>query len=134
MQFSLLALLPLFVSLASIVSARHDHGLHARDELSATRSFDESQLSLRELLGDMTTRELIEELTERMERRGLRSCPYCKVAFANTERVLGHIQSDHWSSIEDCPYPNCGLSFNKLKSDRKEKMLAHMKNAHIIQG
>ncbi|KAF5331374.1 hypothetical protein D9611_011799 [Ephemerocybe angulata] len=91
MQFSLLALLPVFISLASIVNAHHDLGLHARDELSATRSFDESQLSLRELLGEMTTRELIEEVTERLERRKVSgTCPYCKKL---TSHVQKHVES-----------------------------------------
>ncbi|KAF6748756.1 hypothetical protein DFP72DRAFT_853142 [Ephemerocybe angulata] len=91
MQFSLLAFLPVFISLASIVNAHHDHGLHARDEVSATRSFDESQLSLRELLGEMTTRELIEEFTERLERRNVFTCPCCKATFteAQTEQACG---------------------------------------------
>ncbi|KAF6753884.1 hypothetical protein DFP72DRAFT_1127596 [Ephemerocybe angulata] len=92
MQLSLLALLPLFISLASIVNAHHD-GLHARDELSDIRSLDESQLSLRELLGDVTTRELIDELTERLERRTIYTCPYpntgCKKTFNNHDKARG---------------------------------------------
>ncbi|KAJ2926279.1 hypothetical protein H1R20_g10811, partial [Candolleomyces eurysporus] len=69
MRFSLVALLPVVISLSTFVAAHSDHSLEAReiDGLSA-RDIEKiyfDNLERRDLLSEFTTRELLDELIER---------------------------------------------------------------------
>ncbi|KAF6750179.1 hypothetical protein DFP72DRAFT_1048460 [Ephemerocybe angulata] len=97
MRFSILSLLPIALALASFTNAHvdRDHSLSAReylDELSVVAS-----LERRELLEDLTTRELIDELSDRLERREqLFKCPYtnvgCTKVFNTWQLMEAHVQ------------------------------------------
>ncbi|KAF6750278.1 hypothetical protein DFP72DRAFT_1139944 [Ephemerocybe angulata] len=91
MRFSILSLLPIALALASFTNAYvdRDHSLSAReylDELSVP------SLERRELLEDLTTRELIDELSDRLDRRQKFKCPYINVGC--------HKEFDTWQLME----------------------------------
>ncbi|KAF6750957.1 hypothetical protein DFP72DRAFT_908928, partial [Ephemerocybe angulata] len=79
MRVHFLALLSTFVSLACLSSAHHEHSVDSRefvDALSTVQTRD---------LGDISTREIIGEINERLERRNFARwcCPECKKEFKN---------------------------------------------------
>ncbi|KAF6745761.1 hypothetical protein DFP72DRAFT_1076911 [Ephemerocybe angulata] len=77
MRVSLITLLPIAISLASFANAHHDHKNEARkyvDDLSS-RGFDDYTLERREVLEDIATRDLLDELKDRLARRGQFQCP-----------------------------------------------------------
>ncbi|KAF6745817.1 ectomycorrhizas-regulated small secreted protein [Ephemerocybe angulata] len=92
MRVSILSLLPFALALASFANARvdYDHSLSARDyldELSVT------SLERRELLEGLTTREIIEELSERLDRRQKFKCLYsnhCSKEFDTAKAMVDH--------------------------------------------
>ncbi|KAF6745091.1 hypothetical protein DFP72DRAFT_1051569 [Ephemerocybe angulata] len=76
MRLSFTTLLPIALSLASFASAYHDHTNEAReyvDDLSS-RGFDDYTLERREVLEDIATRDLLDELEDRLARRGRFLC------------------------------------------------------------
>ncbi|KAF6757991.1 hypothetical protein DFP72DRAFT_1167839 [Ephemerocybe angulata] len=75
---SILALIPLAVSLGLLANAQ-DHTLDSReyvDELSAREDYFGDALAAREILSDISTRELVNVLSERLERR-VGNCKRC---------------------------------------------------------
>ncbi|KAF6742824.1 hypothetical protein DFP72DRAFT_1081198 [Ephemerocybe angulata] len=67
---SLVALVPLAASLATLVTARGYEYNDARDYIDELSLRENAEgLSTRELLSDLSTRELIDELSDRLERR-----------------------------------------------------------------
>ncbi|KAF6742256.1 hypothetical protein DFP72DRAFT_69483 [Ephemerocybe angulata] len=97
MRVSILSLLPFALALASFANAHvdYDHSLSARDYLD---ELSVASLERRELLGDLTTRELIEELSERLDRRGGQTftCPYtdtgCTKVFTTLQAFEKHLK------------------------------------------
>ncbi|KAF6746483.1 hypothetical protein DFP72DRAFT_1076334 [Ephemerocybe angulata] len=72
MRLSFITLLPIALSLASFANAYHDHAKEARkyvDDLSS-RGFDDYPLERREVLEDIATCDLLDELKDRLARRG----------------------------------------------------------------
>ncbi|KAF6746509.1 hypothetical protein DFP72DRAFT_855379 [Ephemerocybe angulata] len=79
MRLSLLALIPIAASLFTYVSAHYDDAFEGReyvDEVVVTRSFHDF-LEHREALAGITSRELLDELSERLERREYVKCLGC---------------------------------------------------------
>ncbi|KAF5335687.1 hypothetical protein D9611_009565 [Ephemerocybe angulata] len=73
MRLSLITLLPIAISLASFASAHHDQTNEAREDvgtLSSRGLGDEFALERREVLEDIATRDLLDELEDRLARRG----------------------------------------------------------------
>ncbi|KAF5335696.1 hypothetical protein D9611_009593 [Ephemerocybe angulata] len=104
MRLSLLSLIPIAASLFTYVSAHYDDSFEAReyvDEVVVTRSFDDS-LELREVLSGITSRKLLDELSERLERREWVVCPGC-------QKVIG--KGGLWSQT-------MGRYFHNLKCQR----------------
>ncbi|KAF5310418.1 hypothetical protein D9611_012281 [Ephemerocybe angulata] len=71
MRLSLIALVPLTALLSSVVHARSDYTYEAREHIDelATRAFDDSLLTTRQDLADLSTRDLLNELQDRLQRR-----------------------------------------------------------------
>ncbi|KAF6750043.1 hypothetical protein DFP72DRAFT_1072657 [Ephemerocybe angulata] len=71
MRLSLIALVPL-TALLSVVHAHSDYTYEAREHINelATRDFEDSLLTTRQELADLSTRELLNELEDRLQRRG----------------------------------------------------------------
>ncbi|KAF6750959.1 hypothetical protein DFP72DRAFT_908929 [Ephemerocybe angulata] len=88
MRIQFLALLSTFVSLACLSSAHHEHSVDSRELVDALSTGD---LPTRDL-GDISMREIIDELSERLERRGPGRwcCPECGKEFKNDVMALGH--------------------------------------------
>ncbi|KAF6750592.1 hypothetical protein DFP72DRAFT_851669 [Ephemerocybe angulata] len=82
-----LALIPIVAALASYVKAHSDPSFDAReytDELAARGDAYTEALERREIMTDISTRELIQELSERLERREgekQKKCKYCGRTF-----------------------------------------------------
>ncbi|KAF5313631.1 hypothetical protein D9611_010084 [Ephemerocybe angulata] len=70
MRLSLIALVPL-TALLSVVRAHRDYTYEAREHIDelATRAFDDSLLTTRQDLADLPTRDLLNELEDRLQRR-----------------------------------------------------------------
>ncbi|KAF6753725.1 hypothetical protein DFP72DRAFT_1069292 [Ephemerocybe angulata] len=86
-----LTLVPILLSLAtSFVSAYHDHtaSLHAREYIDSLAARD-----LHVQLSDLSTRDLIGELSERLERRYKWKCGKCKRTFDTSKGDVS--ASDH---------------------------------------
>ncbi|KAF6755545.1 hypothetical protein DFP72DRAFT_896015 [Ephemerocybe angulata] len=87
MRVSLHTLLSVAISLVSIVNAHKDHAFEAReyvDELTA-REEAYNTLERRELFADIATRELIDELSDRLERRLKFMCTRCRASLADSK-------------------------------------------------
>ncbi|KAF6754603.1 hypothetical protein DFP72DRAFT_1068191 [Ephemerocybe angulata] len=90
---SVLTLIPLALSLGLLANAQ-DHTLDSReyvDELSAREDYFGDALAAREILFSISTREIVNVLSERLERRGDKTCKRC-----------GHPES--WGKL--CPAGN----------------------------
>ncbi|KAF6746438.1 hypothetical protein DFP72DRAFT_1152299 [Ephemerocybe angulata] len=73
MRLSLITLLPIAIALASFASAHHDQTNEAREDvgtLSSRGLGDEFALERREVLEGIATRDLLDELEDRLARRG----------------------------------------------------------------
>ncbi|KAF6745103.1 ectomycorrhizas-regulated small secreted protein [Ephemerocybe angulata] len=88
MRVSLPTLLSVAISLVSIVNAHQDHTLEAREYIDELIAREEAYNALerRDLFADISTRELIDELSDRFERRAgnnlkLYQCEYCHQSF-----------------------------------------------------
>ncbi|KAF6760976.1 hypothetical protein DFP72DRAFT_843231 [Ephemerocybe angulata] len=85
-----LALIPVVAALVSYVNAHSDPFFDAReyiDDLVAREDGYTETLERREIMADISTRELIQELSERLERRApekLKQCKFCKRTFTGT--------------------------------------------------
>ncbi|KAF6745822.1 hypothetical protein DFP72DRAFT_1153484 [Ephemerocybe angulata] len=77
MRLSLIALIPLTAFLSVVHAHTHEAREHI-DEL-ATRAFKTSLLTTRQDLADLSTRDLLNELEDRLQRRADRY--YCKTCF-----------------------------------------------------
>ncbi|KAF6757023.1 hypothetical protein DFP72DRAFT_1114642 [Ephemerocybe angulata] len=76
---SILALIPLALSLGLLANA-YDHKFDSReyvDELSVREDHFGNALAAREILSEISTRELVNVLSERLERRDDRICKKC---------------------------------------------------------
>ncbi|KAF5335411.1 hypothetical protein D9611_011745 [Ephemerocybe angulata] len=93
MRVSIVSIVSLTLALANFVYAHSDDTLHAREYVDG--------LSVREIgdaLADISTRDLISELSERLERREggeLLQCPHCFRRFVNPNNLAAHIQEEH---------------------------------------
>ncbi|KAF6749091.1 hypothetical protein DFP72DRAFT_1073648 [Ephemerocybe angulata] len=69
MRISLFAILPIVLALASTATAYYDDDFEARDytEDLVTRDYGDNILGARHLIVDISTRDLVEELTRRRE-------------------------------------------------------------------
>ncbi|KAF6764379.1 ectomycorrhizas-regulated small secreted protein [Ephemerocybe angulata] len=84
-----LALIPIVAAFVSYVNAYSDPSFNAReyiDELAGREDAYTEALERREIMSDISTRELVQELSERLERRGekLMQCKYCKRTYRGT--------------------------------------------------
>ncbi|KAF6743317.1 hypothetical protein DFP72DRAFT_933811 [Ephemerocybe angulata] len=91
MRIQFLALLSTFVSLACLSSAHHEHSVDSREFVDGLSTGD---FPTRDL-GDISAREIIGQLRERLERRdragtGRWCCPECGKEFKNNVIALGH--------------------------------------------
>ncbi|KAF6755528.1 hypothetical protein DFP72DRAFT_1067340 [Ephemerocybe angulata] len=90
MRLSLPTLLTVAISLVHIVNAQQDYTLDAReyvDELVA-RKEAYNALERRHLFADISTRELIAELSDRLERRAeWWTCRFCRTIFNTKEEA-----------------------------------------------
>ncbi|KAF6751862.1 hypothetical protein DFP72DRAFT_1135088 [Ephemerocybe angulata] len=75
MRVSLITLLPIAISLASFASAHHDNEARKYVDNLSSRGFDDYTLEHREVLEDIATRDLLDELEDRLARRGRHVCP-----------------------------------------------------------
>ncbi|KAF6755529.1 hypothetical protein DFP72DRAFT_847268 [Ephemerocybe angulata] len=95
MHLSLIALIPL-TAFFSVVHAQSDYTHEAREQIDelATRAFKNSLLTTRQDLADLSTRDLVDELEDRLQRRGDRDiwfCQHCKrVLYSQSE--AGHVE------------------------------------------
>ncbi|KAF6750237.1 hypothetical protein DFP72DRAFT_1139886 [Ephemerocybe angulata] len=130
MRVSILSLLPFALALASFANAHvdDDHSLSAREYLDALSMI--SSLERRELLEDLTTRELIDALSDRLDRRGKGNgqtwtCryPMCKnkqyLTLPDFEKHLNW----HFDEKHDRPPPTdeALLSDSELEEKKKKK-------------
>ncbi|KAF6754559.1 hypothetical protein DFP72DRAFT_1125266 [Ephemerocybe angulata] len=100
MRLSLIALIPL-TAFFSVVHARSDHTHEAREHISelATRACEDSLLSTRQDLADLSTRDLVNELEDRLQRRrDDYICLACNVLYSSKKvanqhaRILKHFK------------------------------------------
>ncbi|KAF6752507.1 hypothetical protein DFP72DRAFT_905009 [Ephemerocybe angulata] len=102
MRLSLLALIPIAASLFTYVSAHYDDAFEGReyvDEVVVTRSLDET-LERREVLAGITSRELLDELSERLERREWVVCEGCRKIIG--EGGLWSQTMGKWAHTKNC--------------------------------
>ncbi|KAF5335341.1 hypothetical protein D9611_011738 [Ephemerocybe angulata] len=92
MRVSIVSIVSLTLALANFVSAHSDDILHAREYVD-----DLSVRDIGDALADISTRDLISELSERLERRGgeLLQCPHCFRRFVNPNNLAAHIAEEH---------------------------------------
>ncbi|KAF5331258.1 hypothetical protein D9611_013123 [Ephemerocybe angulata] len=110
MRVSILSIVSLTLALANFVSGHSDDAHRAREYVD--------DISVREtstdVLADISTRDLISELSERLERRGgtphvLMKCPHCPRQFVvrtnYNEHILEHALPNHAiGQALKCPY------------------------------
>ncbi|KAJ2930859.1 hypothetical protein H1R20_g6224, partial [Candolleomyces eurysporus] len=101
MRVSFATLLPVVVSLTAWVASAHRDGgapLEARDWMDGLSTRDLESvgeiLERREVLADFSTRDLIDELSDRLERRGnliskkkTYKCPYCGTKYSTAQQA-----------------------------------------------
>ncbi|KAF6745073.1 hypothetical protein DFP72DRAFT_1051557 [Ephemerocybe angulata] len=101
MRVPLFTLLSCALSLASHIAAYGDHSLEAREAIDAVlaeRGLYENDLSVREPLADVSTRELIGELSERLERRA-NDCLDCGKSFNLPKELTEHKIAVHAKKV-----------------------------------
>ncbi|KAF5335697.1 hypothetical protein D9611_009592 [Ephemerocybe angulata] len=104
MRVPLFTLLSCALSLASYVVAHGDHTFEAREAIDAVlaeRGLYENDLSVRELLTDVSTRELLDALSDRLEARGfICHFPGCEgIIFPSTQALSAHRRRAHTQPI-----------------------------------
>ncbi|KAF6751959.1 hypothetical protein DFP72DRAFT_850149 [Ephemerocybe angulata] len=87
MRVPLLALLP--VALGTLASLANAHDVDAR-EIRARSFHDDSALELRDTIASLSTRDLIDALSERLERRWSVFCNNCKLYLRSPDNVKTH--------------------------------------------
>ncbi|KAF6741835.1 hypothetical protein DFP72DRAFT_861430 [Ephemerocybe angulata] len=98
MRLSLIALIPLTAFL-SVVHARSDYTYEAREHIDelATRAFEGSVLTTRQDLADLSTRDLLNELGDRLQRRlGDKRrflCVTCSKHFVGAKNANKHVET-----------------------------------------
>ncbi|KAF6750189.1 hypothetical protein DFP72DRAFT_851879 [Ephemerocybe angulata] len=112
MRVPLFTLLSCALSLASYAAAHGDHSFEAReaiDTVLAERGLYENDLSVQELLTDVSTRELLGELSERLEVRADFICqvPGCGTKFPSEHPLTAHMNNAHPQRNRK-PKPNPG--------------------------
>ncbi|KAF5335285.1 hypothetical protein D9611_011742 [Ephemerocybe angulata] len=146
MRVSILSIFSLTLALANFVSAHSDDTLNAREYVD--------DLSVREtsadVLADISTRDLISELSDRLERRGgeLLKCPHCPRQFVNPNNrisfpllpLLPTPPSPSLSSLSFSLLPSpslsprsCPLSSRPPYSSYPPNPSEHFQNTNIIQ-
>ncbi|KAF6743105.1 hypothetical protein DFP72DRAFT_1080784 [Ephemerocybe angulata] len=112
MRLSLIALIPL-TAFISVVHARSDYTHEAREHIDglATRAFEDSLLSTRQGLADLSTRDLVNELKDRLQRRSDNRyyCLACGDHFYSVTDANDHgkkLNHKHWTKNgADTTYP-----------------------------
>ncbi|KAF6752495.1 hypothetical protein DFP72DRAFT_1070439 [Ephemerocybe angulata] len=95
MRVPLLALLPFGLgTLASLANAQFNDDVDAR-EIRARRVHDDSALELRDVIASLSTRELIDALSERLERRSQWYCSKCQITLSIAENIEHKFRSGH---------------------------------------
>ncbi|KAF6743858.1 hypothetical protein DFP72DRAFT_1097993 [Ephemerocybe angulata] len=87
MRVPLLALLPF--ALGTLASLANAHDVDAR-EIRARSFHDDSALELRDSIASLSTRDLIDALSERLERRWSVFCNNCKLYLRSPDNVKTH--------------------------------------------
>ncbi|KAF6758009.1 hypothetical protein DFP72DRAFT_1043996 [Ephemerocybe angulata] len=132
---SILALIPMALSLGLIVNAQ-DHTLDSReyvDELSAREDYFGDALAAREILSDISTRELVNVLSERLERRGGATCKRCGYTAASGKvcpkgrHTVTTSPTGNWSSKKKFQCTTCSEYFAETPSTPcRKKDQAHV--------
>ncbi|KAF6750750.1 hypothetical protein DFP72DRAFT_1062732 [Ephemerocybe angulata] len=117
MRLSLIALIPL-TAFFSVVHARSDYTHEAREHIDelATRAFEDSLLSTRQVLADLSTRDLVNELEDRLQRRSATyntyHCLACDEKFYTADSAnahgnkANHRRADGWTKNgKDVTFP-----------------------------
>ncbi|KAF6765589.1 hypothetical protein DFP72DRAFT_1058171 [Ephemerocybe angulata] len=111
MRLSLIALIPL-TAFFSVVHAQSDYTREAREHIDelATRAFEDVLLTTRQELADLSTRDLVNELKDRLQRRSDRYyCVCCGDHFYDIKAANAHgIKLNHrkWTkNADDVPFP-----------------------------
>ncbi|KAF6765616.1 hypothetical protein DFP72DRAFT_839442 [Ephemerocybe angulata] len=97
MRLSLLSLIPLTAFL-SMVHAQRDYTHEAREHIDelATRAFEDSLLTTRQDLADLSTRDLLNELKDRLQRRGDSRrflCVTCSKHYVGAVNANKHVET-----------------------------------------
>ncbi|KAF5313633.1 hypothetical protein D9611_010082 [Ephemerocybe angulata] len=97
MRLSLTALIPL-AAFFSVVHAQSDYTHEAREHIDelATRAFKNSLLTTRQDLADLSTRDLLNELEDRLQRRAKDRyvCEICGNPFFNIRSAKAHVEKN----------------------------------------
>ncbi|KAF6755620.1 hypothetical protein DFP72DRAFT_896114 [Ephemerocybe angulata] len=98
MRLSLTALIPL-TAFFSVVHAQSDYTHEAREHIDelATRAFKNSLLITRQDLADLSTRDLLNELEDRLQPRTIQDryvCEICGNPFHNIESAKVHVKNN----------------------------------------
>ncbi|KAF5310464.1 hypothetical protein D9611_012259 [Ephemerocybe angulata] len=108
MRVSIVSIVSLTLALTNFVYAHSDDTLHAREYVD--------ELSVRDVgdaLADISTRDLMSELSERLERRErIHKCPLCPSMFMVVNTFDEHLRKEH---------PGYRLQFNTPKPKPKPK-------------
>ncbi|KAF5335793.1 hypothetical protein D9611_009582 [Ephemerocybe angulata] len=112
MRVPLLALLPVALgTLASLANAHFTDDVDAR-EIHARRSFqDDSALERRDIIASLSTRDLIDTLSERLEQRDIKYGWYC----GNCKRWLSTFQSTVWTIGNESVQSHKGMGHNVVQ-------------------
>ncbi|KAF6749089.1 hypothetical protein DFP72DRAFT_1073646 [Ephemerocybe angulata] len=91
MRVSIFAILPIALALASSVTAHYDDDFEARDYIDdlATRDYGDDILGARHLLVDISTRDLVNELTRRTSKWTCQAAG-CGQTFSEYAKVTAH--------------------------------------------
>ncbi|KAF6747245.1 hypothetical protein DFP72DRAFT_920339, partial [Ephemerocybe angulata] len=96
MRLSLIALIPL-TAFVSVVHAQSDYTHEAREHIDelATRAFKNSLLTTRQDLADLSTRDLLNELEDRLQRRAKDEyvCELDGIPFPNIRSAEDHVKT-----------------------------------------
>ncbi|KAF5340012.1 hypothetical protein D9611_012337 [Ephemerocybe angulata] len=89
--------MPVAAALIGFANAKYEAELDARDvDFLATREFD-AALERREILADLSTRDLVDALSDRLSSRSDYICKYCDAVFTDKEKWKAHESRKHLS-------------------------------------
>ncbi|KAF6746649.1 hypothetical protein DFP72DRAFT_1152081, partial [Ephemerocybe angulata] len=123
MRVSIVSIVSLTLALTNFVYAHSDDTLHAREYVD--------ELSVRDIgdaLAHISTRDLMSELSERLERRErIHKCPLCPSMFMVANSFDDHLRKEH---------PGYRLQFNtqpKLNTQPKPKPKPKRRNGQLTK-